>query len=249
MKSLVVLPTYNEIDNLASMVEAILHQVTHINILVVDDNSPDGTGKLADELSQKYVGRLHVLHRSSKGGLGPAYLAGFQWAINQNFDHIIQMDADFSHPIALIPKLLEELQHHDFILASRYVKGGGTHNWGFLRRVISRGGNIYARIILQLGVKDLTGGFKAYHRRVLQFLLASPIQSKGYHFQIETTARAITHGFSFSEVPFVFVERQAGNSKMDKGIFFEAMAQTIKLKWTLKKVSQTSNKNQSSWVA
>ena len=235
MKTLVVLPTYNEIQNLAPMTAAILEAVPGTHILVVDDNSPDGTGGLADEMAQKHPGKVHVLHRQEKNGLGPAYLAGFAWAVKQGYEGVVQMDADFSHPVALIPQLLKGLEQRHLALASRYIKGGGTRNWGVLRRFISRGGNLYARMILHLGIKDLTGGFKAYRREVLEFLLGCPIQSKGYHFQIETTARAVTQGYSFTEVPFIFEERRAGKSKMDRGIFFEATVQTLKLKFLLGK--------------
>lgn len=239
MKTLVVLPTYNEIQNLAPMTAEILKAVPRTHILVVDDNSPDGTGALADDLALKHPGQVHVLHRQEKNGLGPAYLAGFAWALERDYEGVVQMDADFSHPIALIPQLLKNLEQCDMVLASRYIKGGGTRNWGVLRRFISRGGNLYARMILHLGIKDLTGGFKAYRREALEFLLACPIQSKGYHFQIETTARAVTQGYSFTEVPFIFEERRAGKSKMDRGIFFEAMIQTLKLKLRLGKARKS----------
>lgn len=233
MKALVVLPTYNEAENIGPMSEAILKVSPEIHLLVVDDNSPDGTGQIADQLALEHPGRLHVLHRKEKSGLGPAYLAGFHWALEAGYERVVQMDADFSHPVALIPQMLQALQESDFVMGSRYIKGGGIKNWGRVRRFISRGGNYYARFILRLGIKDLTGGFKAFNRRVLEYLLSCPIHSRGYHFQIEMTARAITKGFHCREIPFTFEERTAGQSKMDGGIFIEAMIQTLRLKWKL----------------
>lgn len=233
MKALVVLPTYNEAENIGPMSESILKVLPEIHLLVVDDNSPDGTGQIADQLALEHPDRLHVMHRKEKSGLGPAYLAGFRWALEAGYERVIQMDADFSHPVQLIPQMLQALHEHDFVLASRYIQGGGIKNWGRVRRFISRGGNYYARFLLRLGIKDLTGGYKAFNSRVLEFLLTCPIHSKGYHFQIEMTARAITHGFRCREIPFIFEERKAGHSKMDRGIFFEAMIQTLRLKWKL----------------
>lgn len=233
-KSLILLPTYNEANNLPSIVLAILTILPKTHILVVDDNSPDGTGRLADSLSQKYKDQVFVMHRAAKQGLGKAYLAAFRYAVDHGYEHILQMDADFSHPVEVLPKLLAALKNYDFVLGSRYVAGGGVSNWGFVRRLISRGGNFYAKLVLGQKVQDLTGGLKAFHHRVVKFLLSAPIQSVGYHFQIETTVRALSEGFTCKEVPFIFQERQAGHSKMSKKIFFEAFWQSIKLRFSLK---------------
>jgi len=236
MKTMVVLPTYNEIHNLEKMVSELLSSHPSPQILVVDDNSPDGTGRLADALAQKHAGRLQVFHRARKEGLGKAYLAGFRQALQSGADSIIQMDCDFSHPVALIPHLISCLQDYDFVLASRYIPGGGTQNWGLLRQAISRGGNFYARQVLGSSVRDLTGGFKAFRRKVIEYLLECPLDSSGYSFQIETTSFAQAAGFRCTEIPFVFKDRALGVSKMSKDIILEAFLKTWKLRAQIKKV-------------
>jgi dolichol-phosphate mannosyltransferase len=230
MQTLVVLPTYNEAENIKRIIPEILAQSLQFHVLVVDDRSPDGTGALAESLAREYPGRMFVAHREKKEGLGKAYLFGFKLALEMNAEQIIQMDADFSHPPSLLPKMLENLKNHDFVIASRYVRGGGIKNWGFKRRLLSRAGNLYARFVLHSPIHDLTGGFKAFHRRVIEYLLTCPIDSKGYGFQIDTTTRALAAGFRCIEVPFIFTEREVGVSKMSPGIAWEALIQTVRLK-------------------
>lgn len=238
MKSFVVLPTYNEIENLEKMIAVLLHLKPCLYVLIVDDNSPDGTGKLADELTQKNPERIFVCHREKKEGLGKAYLHGFKKALALDADYIVQMDCDFSHPVSLIPSLLSALENNDFVLASRYISGGGTQNWGLLRQMISRGGNVYARCVLGSPIRDLTGGFKAFRRKVVEYLLKHPLNSSGYSFQIETSSFARAAGFIYQEIPFVFVDRVLGSSKMSKNIILEAFFKTWKLRSQLKKVKK-----------
>jgi dolichol-phosphate mannosyltransferase len=191
-------------------------------ILVIDDNSPDGTGEIADRLAGER-GDVEVLHRPQKEGLGPAYLAGFRRALELEADLVLEMDCDFSHDPADVPRLVAAADGADVVLGSRYVPGGGTKNWGALRRVVSRGGSLYAQVLLGLRVRDLTGGFKCYRRAVLETIDLDAIKSKGYAFQIETTYRAIRAGFRVAEVPIVFVDRQVGGSKMSNSIVLEAI--------------------------
>lgn len=229
---LVCLPTYNERDNLAPITRAILDAEPRAEILVIDDDSPDGTGRLADELAAAEP-RLHVLHRERKAGLGRAYLAGFRWALERGYAFIAEMDADFSHAPADLPRLLAEADRGaDVVLGSRYAAGGGTRNWGVSRKIISRGGSLYARTILGVRVRDLTGGFKVFRRRVLEALDLSAIQSNGYSFQIELTYRALRKGFTVREVPIVFEDRRVGQSKMSKAIFREALFMVWRLRFT-----------------
>jgi dolichol-phosphate mannosyltransferase len=220
MKATVCLPTYDERENVERMVRA-LHALG-VGVLVIDDNSPDGTGEIADGLARELDG-VSVLHRTQKDGLGPAYLAGFARALADGADLILEMDCDFSHDPADVPRLLAAAQDADLVLASRYVEGGGTENWGLLRRFISRGGSLYAQILLGLRVRDLTGGFKCYRRAVLEALPLSEIHSRGYAFQIETTYRALRKGFRVREIPITFVDRVEGGSKMTKSIVVEAV--------------------------
>ena len=193
-----------------------------VNVLVIDDNSPDGTGAIADGLAAELDG-VSVLHRKRKEGLGPAYLAGFRRALDDGAELILEMDCDFSHDPADVRRLIEAAGNTDLVLGSRYAKGGGTRNWGLLRRFISRGGSLYAQVILGLRVRDLTGGFKCYRRAVVEALPLDEIDSKGYAFQIETTYRAVRTGFSVREVPIVFADRVEGGSKMTKSIVVEAV--------------------------
>lgn len=237
---LVILPTYNEAENLEPLVEQIFLRLPQILVLVVDDGSPDGTGEIADKLAEKYPGRVQVLKRTKKEGLGKAYLEAFEFVLTLNVDQIVQMDADFSHPPSLLPKLLEALKEYDFVLGSRYTSGGSIENWNLSRRLLSKMGNIYAKTILHLPVRDLTGGFKAFNRSVLEFLVHYPITSHGYYFQIETTARAIAAGFSFTEIPFTFTERRKGVSKMSKGIVWEALIKTFQLRKIVKIINRSS---------
>ena len=221
-----ILPTYNEAQNLEPMVHAVLPQLTHTGatptILVVDDASPDGTGAIADRLAEE-LDEVRVLHRESKDGLGRAYLAGFQTALDGGADLILQMDCDFSHDPADVPRLVEAAGGADVVLGSRYVPGGGVENWALRRRIQSRGGCAYARMILRVPVRDLTGGFKCWNRRALEALDFDGVDAHGYGFQIEMTYRAIRAGLSVTEVPIVFRERREGQSKMTAWITLEAV--------------------------
>ena len=223
MRATVCLPTYNERANLEPMLLA-LRDVLRAGdrVLVIDDSSPDGTGEIADGLARELDG-VSVLHRPRKEGLGPAYLAGFRRALADGAELILEMDCDFSHDPADVPRLLAAAEDADLVLASRYVEGGGTENWGFVRRFISRGGSLYAQVLLGLRVRDLTGGFKCYRRAVLEALPLDDIHSKGYAFQIETTYRALRKGFSVRELPITFVDRVEGGSKMSRAIVVEAV--------------------------
>jgi len=232
-RALVCIPTYNEADNLGPITEAVLKAEPRVDILVVDDNSPDGTGKLADALAAQEP-RIRVLHREKKEGLGRAYLAAFRWALAEGYTYIIEMDADFSHDPRYLPGLLDAAEAGaDLVLGSRYVTGGGTVNWGVGRQVISRGGSLYARTILGVGVHDLTGGFKCFHRRVLEAIELDQVKSTGYAFQIELTYRTLKKGFTVRELPIVFEDRRVGQSKMSRKIFLEALTMVWKLRLTV----------------
>ena len=217
-----VLPTYNEAENLERLVRAVLAEAPGLHVLVVDDGSPDGTGDIADRLAGE-LEQVEVLHRTAKEGLGRAYLAGFGRALAGGATHVLEMDADFSHDPADVPRLLEAAGSADLVLGSRYVKGGGVANWGLVRRLLSRGGSWYARAILRVPVRDLTGGFKCFNRRVLEAVDLTAVHADGYGFQIELTYRAIQAGFTVREVPIVFRDREAGSSKMTTRIALEAV--------------------------
>jgi dolichol-phosphate mannosyltransferase len=221
-----ILPTYNEAQNLEPMVQAVLPQLAHggatPTLLVVDDASPDGTGRIADRLAGE-LPEVQVLHRASKDGLGRAYLAGFQRALDGGADLILQMDCDFSHDPADVPRLMDAAGAADVVLGSRYVPGGGVENWALRRRIQSRGGCAYARLILGIPVRDLTGGFKCWNRRALEALDFDGVDAHGYGFQIEMTYRAIKAGLTVTEVPIVFHERREGQSKMTAWITLEAV--------------------------
>jgi dolichol-phosphate mannosyltransferase len=220
VKATVCLPTYDERENVERMVRALVALGVHV--LVVDDNSPDGTGEIADRLAAE-LAAVSVLHRPLKEGLGPAYIAGFRRALADGADLVLEMDCDFSHNPADVPRLIAATDDADLVLGSRYVKGGRVENWGLLRRFISRAGSLYAQILLGLPVRDLTGGFKCYRRAVLEALPLDDIHSRGYAFQIETTYRAVRAGFRVTEVPITFVDRVAGGSKMNESIVAEAI--------------------------
>ena len=218
-----VLPTYNEAGNLEAFVEVVQDKLpATAQILIVDDNSPDGTGEIADRLVAGSE-NVSVLHRPRKEGLGPAYIAGFRHALAQGAGYVLEMDADFSHDPAYLPRLLEAGRGADLAIGSRYVDGGGISEWGAARRAISRGGSAYARLVLGVGVRDLTGGFKCFRREVLEAIDLDTIESRGYAFQVEMTYRTIRQGFRVVEVPIVFRERRAGASKMDRSIVAEAI--------------------------
>ena len=214
----VCLPTYNERENLERMVRALGEH--GVSVLVIDDNSPDGTSELADQLARE-LAHVDVLHRERKEGLGPAYVAGFERALADGAELILEMDCDFSHDPADVPRLIAAAEDADLALGSRYVPGGAVRNWGLIRRAISAGGSLYARLLLGVGVRDLTGGFKCYRRAVLETIDVDAISSRGYAFQIETTYRALRAGFRIVEVPITFVDREQGGSKMSKGIVLE----------------------------
>lgn len=217
-----VIPTYDEAENVEAIVVAALEQLpADSRVLVVDDNSPDGTGRIADRIAADDQ-RVEVLHRPAKEGIGPAYIAGFKRALAQGARLIAQMDADFSHDPADLPRLLGAVENADVVLGSRYVAGGGVTDWGPLRRLISRGGSAYARLLLGVSIQDLTGGFKVYRREVLEAIELETVSSLGYGFQIETTYRAHRAGFRVIEVPITFRDRRVGQSKMTGRIVLEA---------------------------
>jgi dolichol-phosphate mannosyltransferase len=221
VQATVCLPTYNERENVERMVRALVAE--GVSVLVIDDNSPDGTGEIADRLAAELDG-VDVLHRERKEGLGPAYLAGFRHALANGAELILEMDCDFSHEPPDVARLIASAeQGADLVLGSRYVLGGKIPNWGLLRRFISRGGCVYAQLWLQTRVRDLTGGFKCYRRRVLETIDLDAIDAKGYAFQIETTYRTLRKGFRVVEVPITFVDREEGGSKMSKSIVLEAI--------------------------
>jgi dolichol-phosphate mannosyltransferase len=220
-RAVVCLPTYNERENLEPMLRALGDK--DVRVLVIDDGSPDGTGELADRLAAE-LGYVEVLHREHKEGLGPAYLAGFKHALAGGAELVLEMDCDFSHDPKDVPRLIGAVESGaDVALGSRYTRGGGVRNWGLVRRFISAGGSFYARVILGVTVRDLTGGFKCYRRQVLETIDLDAVTSKGYAFQIETTYRALRKGFTVVEVPITFVDRVVGGSKMSKAIVVEAV--------------------------
>jgi dolichol-phosphate mannosyltransferase len=221
VRATVCLPTYNEIENLERMVRAL---GSHgVRVLVIDDSSPDGTGELADRLAAE-LDYVDVLHRPRKEGLGPAYLEGFRRALADGAELILELDCDFSHDPEDVPRLTAAAEAGaDLVLGSRYVEGGATANWGLSRRVISRGGSLYAQVLIGTRIRDLTGGFKCYRRRVLETIDLDAIHSKGYAFQIETTYRALRAGFRVVEIPIRFVDREEGGSKMSRSIVLEAI--------------------------
>jgi dolichol-phosphate mannosyltransferase len=217
-----VLPTYNEAPNIEAFVQAAGDKLpADGRILIVDDNSPDGTGRIADRLAAERDD-VSVLHRRRKEGLGPAYIAGFRRALDEGADLVLEMDADFSHDPVYLPRLLEAAERADLVIGSRYVNGGGVSDWGALRRAISRGGSAYARLVLGVPVRDLTGGFKCFRREVLEAIDLGSVQSRGYAFQVELTYRAVRLGFEVAEVPIVFRDRRVGSSKMSGAIVAEA---------------------------
>jgi dolichol-phosphate mannosyltransferase len=218
-----VLPTYNEAESVEPLVEAVRAKLPpDAQVLIVDDSSPDGTGAIADRLAERHE-NVRVLHRPRKEGLGPAYIAGFREALAGGAGLVLEMDADFSHDPAYLPRLLEAARRADLVLGSRYVEGGGVSDWGPLRRAVSRGGSAYARLVLRVGVRDLTGGFKCFRREVLEAIDLDRITTRGYAFQVEMTYRALRRGFRVVEVPIVFRERRVGSSKMDLSIVAEAV--------------------------
>jgi len=228
--TLVILPTYNEAGNIVRIIGKIHEVAPDFSILVVDDNSGDGTAEAVQELMARDK-RVNMMQRPGKLGLGTAYLAGFKWALQRDFEFIFEMDADFSHNPAHIPGFMEAAKDADLVLGSRYIPGGGVTNWSFIRRVISRGGSLYSRTILRMPYHDLTGGFKVFRRRVLEGIGLEKVFSEGYSFQIELTYRAWKKGFRIVETPIIFEERQEGASKMSRKIFLEAVIRVWQLRF------------------
>ena len=227
-KTVIIIPTYNEALNAAPIASAVLDAAPDVNILFVDDNSPDGTGHLIDEMVQNDE-RIHVLHRTQKDGLGRAYIAGFKWALERDYELIFEMDADFSHNPKDIPALQDAAQTADLAIGSRYIGGVRVINWPLHRLFLSRGAGIYVNLITGLPLTDPTGGFKCFHRHVLQAIDLDTVVSNGYSFQIELNHRAWLMGFNITEVPIVFEERQSGTSKMSNKIIFEALGMVWRL--------------------
>ncbi|MEV2200848.1 polyprenol monophosphomannose synthase [Streptomyces fradiae] len=220
---LVIIPTYNEADNVAAIVSRVRASVPRAHVLVADDNSPDGTGKIADELADS-DDRVHVLHRAGKEGLGAAYLAGFAWGIERGYDVLVEMDADGSHQPEELPRLLDALDGGaDLVLGSRWVPGGKVVNWPRSREFLSRGGSLYSRTLLGVPIKDVTGGYRAFRRRTLEGLGMDRVASQGYCFQVDLAWRTVKAGFKVVEVPITFVERERGDSKMSRAIVVEAL--------------------------
>lgn len=230
-RALVIIPTYNERENLPHLLPQVLEQDARIDILVIDDDSPDGTGEVADELAAG-DDRIHVIHRAGKLGLGTAYLAGFRWGIERAYDFLFEMDADFSHDPAHLPHFLSAVREYDLVLGSRYLEGRVTVvNWPIGRLLLSFFANVYARIVTGLPVADATGGFRCYRRKVLADINLDRVESEGYAFQIEMSMRAWKRGFRIAEIPIVFVDRTSGESKMSKRIVWEAIWKVWKLRF------------------
>ncbi len=229
-RTLIVVPTYNERDNLPILVDAVLAAVSSVDLLVVDDDSPDGTGRLADEMASRDK-RVRVLHRPAKQGLGSAYVEGFRLGLSEGYDVLVEMDADMSHDPRFLPALLEAIEDGaDVAVGSRNIPDGSVEGWGIGRQLLSKGGSLYSRLILGVDIRDLTTGYKAYRRRALELIDLDSIRSNGYSFQIETTYRALCRGLRVVEVPIVFVDRRVGHSKMNSRIFSEAVTVVWRLR-------------------
>ena len=231
MKALIIIPTYNERENLSPLLKEIFSHAPETDILIVDDNSPDGTGELADEIHQQNA-QVNVLHRPGKQGLGTAYIAGFKYAIENGYEAAFEMDADFSHDPRYLPDFLKAIEDADLVIGSRYIPGGDTPNWSLLRRFISGGGNIFARFMLGLPVHDSTAGYRCYRREVLENIDLDSIQSQGYAFQIELAYRVMKHGFKIVETPIVFMDRRVGKSKMSRKIVIEGFTYVLKARFS-----------------
>jgi len=221
-RALIIFPTYNEKENIEIIIPDVLGRDPRINVLVVDDNSPDGTGEIADRMAAE-DSRINVLHRQNKEGLGRAYIAGFKWAIERKFDYIFEMDADYSHDPKFVPHFLKAIEEYDLVLGSRYISGVNVINWPMKRLLLSYYANVYTRIVTGLPVRDGTGGFKCFRREVLEALDLDAVRSNGYIFQIEVSLRVWKKGFSIKEIPIIFMDRERGTSKMSKDIVREAI--------------------------
>ena len=229
MKTLVIIPTYNESENVERIVPLVMEKDPSIHVLIVDDNSPDGTGRIADEMAKK-DGRISVIHREKKSGLGTAYIAGFRFALGKDFDYIFEMDCDFSHDPKYVPHFLKAIQEADLVLGSRYIDGVNVINWPMSRLLLSYYANVYSRLVTGLPVKDATGGFKCFRREVLEAIDLDRVKSNGYSFQIEMSFRAWKKGFKIKEIPIIFEDRKVGQSKMSKKIVREAVWMVWKLR-------------------
>ncbi len=234
MKTLIVIPTYNEEENILSLMATVFAVVPDVSILFVDDNSQDGTQQRIAEVQEKYPGKIDILKRAGKLGLGTAYIEGFKWGLKRDFDVFIEMDADLSHDPKYLLDFLSEIERYDAVFGSRYISGGGTKNWSWMRKFISVGGSIYARTILGMTQRDLTGGYNAWRRSVLESVDLDDIRSEGYAFQIELKYRSHLLGFRLKEIPIIFVDRRAGYSKMSHKIVIEAMMRV----WTLRSIKR-----------
>lgn len=245
MQTLIVIPTYNEAQNIIELLKLIFQNCPEINVLIVDDNSPDRTGDLIDSHIQKntFDGKLHLMRRPKKMGLGTAYIQGFKWGLEHGYDIFVSMDADFSHDPKYLPTMLSEIQQNDLVIGSRYIRGGGVANWGIGRRIISRGGCLYAQIVLMTKLHDLTGGFNCYKRENLMRLKLDTIISKGYCFQIEMKFRHVLLNCQIKEIPILFPDRMNGISKMNQNIFKEAVLNTLKLSFNRFKIKKLMKEN------
>lgn len=226
MKTLIIIPTYNEYENLPPLLEAIFSYVPQTDILIVDDNSPDGTGELADKIALTDK-RVHAIHRTGKLGLGTAYVTGFKYALAHDYDAAFEMDADFSHDPQYLPNFLTAIEDADLVIGSRYIPGGATPNWSILRRFISGGGNIFARLVLGMPIRDCTAGYRCYRREVLERIDLETVESQGYGFQVELAYRVMKQGFRIVETPIVFMDRRVGKSKMSRKIVLEAFTYVL----------------------
>lgn len=243
MKTLIIIPTYNEVENLSSLLKEIFSYAPATDILIVDDNSPDGTGALADSMNAENP-HIHVMHRAGKLGLGTAYIAGFHYALDHGYDAAFEMDADFSHDPRYLPDFLQKIEQADLVIGSRYIPGGSTPNWSFSRRFISGGGNIFSRVVLGLRVHDCTAGFRCYRREVLENIGFDTIQSQGYGFQVEMAYRVQRLGYKIVETPIVFMDRRVGKSKMSRAIFIEGFVNVLRARFTrLPAVASTGSRS------
>jgi dolichol-phosphate mannosyltransferase len=234
MKTLIIIPTYNEVDNLRPLLKELFTYAPETDVLIVDDNSPDGTGQLADEIHNENP-QVHVMHRAGKLGLGTAYIAGFKYAIEHGYDAAFEMDADFSHDPRYLPDFLNKIEQADLVIGSRYIPGGDTPNWSFSRRFISGGGNIFARFMLGLPIHDCTAGYRCYRREVLERIDLDTVESQGYAFQVEMAYRVRRQGFKIVETPIIFMDRRVGKSKMSRAIFLEAFTYVVRTRLGLNK--------------
>lgn len=242
-KSIIVIPTYNEIENIEIILQKVFSLQLGVNVLIVDDNSPDKTYEKVQELisSNIYEDKLHLLVREEKEGLGKAYVAGFKWCLKRDYEYIIEMDADLSHNPIFLVSFFEHIKNYDLVIGSRYISGGSVVNWSLFRKFISFGGSTYARLILGICLKDVTGGFKCFKREVLESIDLDNLLSAGYAFQIEMNYRTILNGFKVKEVPIIFEDRINGQSKMSKKIFIEALLNVVSLRFQKKNIMGLTN--------